>query len=422
MRKPDSARAYWEGCKDEILAGCDLCGACLEACPRYQFPESSLKYPLEDLKRYHALWRSGRPVEGMYGLIHTCTGCAFCRDACPMGFNVYDCYHHYSKYLAWKGGMPPQTAMEPRMPHIRGNIAAVLSAMQMRPDQVRWHWDLDSNTPRKEVLLFIGCITHSHPDKILTLLDVFDRMGVDYLPLGGGLICCGGTFIASGLEEEATKRARDMVAKFNAYAARDVVFWCANCARHCQGFISKITNPAFEAVHASTFIARNLDRLQFTHPVELKVNVHDSCVLGRSGLRDYRSTRAIFEAIPGVQAVEHSEPREKSPCCAAGKGPMNLAMRRRLYDLVEGTGADLMATVCNTCTMTMGFEDSQLPFEITNFITVLGRALGIRHEERLKRFSQLGSLDRLIEESRQYFQAHGYSDQEVRDRVGSLFT
>ena len=107
-------------------------------------------------------------------------------------------------------------------------------------------------------------------------------------------------------------------------------------------------------------------------------------------MRDYRSVRTIFEAIPGLELVEHAEPREKTPCCAAGKGDMNRAMRRRLYDLVAATETHAMATVCNTCTMTMGFEDRELPFEVTNFITVIGRALGIHYEEKLKRFAQLG--------------------------------
>jgi Fe-S oxidoreductase len=422
MGKVDSLLTYWEGFKDEILDGCDLCGACLEACPRYQYPNSGLKNPQLDVTRYHEFWRTGKAEDGLYTLIHTCTGCAFCRDVCPKGYNVYDAYHHFSKYLAWKAGLPPRTALEPRIPHVRGNIAAVLSAMQMRPEQVRWHWDLDSDTPMKRVLLFIGCITHSHPDKILTLLDVFDRMGVDYLPLGGGPICCGGTFIPNGLIEDATRRAKHMVSKFNAYGADDVVFWCANCVRHCTGFISQITDPAFEAVHASTFIARNLDRLHFTQPQDLRVNVHDSCVIGRSGLRDYRSVRAIFEAIPGLKLVEHAEPRERTPCCAAGKGEMNRAMRRHLYGLVASTGADVMATVCNTCTMTMGVEDRGLPFEVTNFMTVVGRALGIGHEERLKSLAQLGNLNQVIEASRACFQAHGYSEEEVRAKVGPILT
>ena len=416
-----SVKEYWEQCRDEILNGCDHCGQCLKVCPRFRYAASGLKDPDESIERYHEYWRSGRADQNMYNLIHTCTGCAFCRDICPMGFNVYDAYNHYSKYLSWLAGVPPKQPTEVRMPHVRGNIAAVLSAMQMMPDEVRWHWDLDSNLPPKEILLFIGCITHSHPDKIFTLLDVFDRMGVNYLPLGGGPICCGGPFIGTGREEEVTRRAKDMVAKFNAYGAPTVVFWCANCARHLKGFISQITEPTFEAVHASTFIARNLDRLQFTHPLHMRVNVHDSCVIGRSGLRDYRSVRSIFEAIPGLKLVEHTEPCEGTPCCAAGKGDMNRAMRRSLYDLVATTKAHAMTTVCNTCTMTMGFEDRDLPFEVTNFITVVGRALGINYVEKLKRFAQLGDLDKVIEESRDCFEAHGYTDQEIRKKIGPLF-
>jgi len=417
-----SVKEYWERCKDEILDGCDHCGLCLEVCPRFQFPASGLTDPGESIERYHDYWRTEKADQDMYSLIHTCTGCAFCRDVCPMGFNVYDAYYYYSKYLSWQVGLPPKQPREPRIPHVRDNIAAVLSAMQMRPDQIRWHRDLDSSLPGKEILLFIGCITHSHPDKIFTLLDVFDRMGVNYLPLGGGPTCCGGTFIATGREEEVTKRATDMVAKFNAYGAPTVVFWCANCVRLFKGVISQITEPAFEAVHASTFIARNLDRLQFTHPLQMRVNVHDSCVIGRSGLRDYRSVRAIFEAIPGLELVEHAEPREKTPCCAAGKGDMNRAMRSRLYDLVATTEAQVMATVCNTCTMTMGFEDGELPFEVSNFISVVGRALGIDYKEKLKQFAQLGDLDKIIEESRDCFEAHGYTEQEIRKKVGPLFT
>jgi Fe-S oxidoreductase len=153
----------------------------------------------------------------------------------------------------------------------------------------------------------------------------------------------------------------------------------------------------------------------------MKINVHDSCVIGRSGLRDYRSVRSIFEAMPGLEIVEHAQARENTPCCAAGKADMNRAMRRQLYDLVTATEANTMATVCNTCTMTMGAEDIDLPFEVTNFIRVVGKALGIEHPEKLKRFFQLGDLDKVIEESRDCFEANGYTESEIRKKVGPIF-
>ena len=70
----------------------------------------------------------------------------------------------------------------------------------------------------------------------------------------------------------------------------------------------------------------------------------------------------------------------------------------------------------------MGAEDSELPFEVTNFIRLVGRALGIDYKEKLKRFAQLGDLDKVIEESRDCFEAHGYTELEIRKKVGRLFT
>ena len=101
---------------------------------------------------------------------------------------------------------------------------------------------------------------------------------------------------------------------------------------------------------------------------------------------------------------------------------MNRAMRRRLYDLVAATKAHAMATVCNTCTMTMAPEDSELPFEVTNFIRVVGQALGIDYREKFKKFVQLGNLDSVIKESRECFEAHGYAEPEIRKKVGGLFS
>ena len=95
-------------------------------------------------------------------------------------------------------------------------------------------------------------------------------------------------------------------------------------------------------------------------------------------------------------------------------------MRRHLYELVAGAGAEIMVTACNTCTMTMGPEDGGLPFETTNFITLLGRALGIDHEEKLKRFFQWRDMDRIITASRGCFTANGYTEQEIRAKVTRL--
>lgn len=70
--------------------------------------------------------------------------------------------------------------------------------------------------------------------------------------------------------------------------------------------------------------------------------------------------------------------------------------------------------------MTMGAEDSDLSFEVTNFIGVVGRALGIEHSEKLKWFTQLGDLDKVIEESRVCFETNAYSELEIRKKVGRL--
>lgn len=137
--------------------------------------------------------------------------------------------------------------------------------------------------------------------------------------------------------------------------ARSIVFTCPSCYHTWK----HAYNPDLKLYHASQYI----NELIKENRIELKnldatVTYHDPCDLGRnSGV--YDEPRDVLKAIPGITLVEMPQNRKFSFCCGGGGNlemtnpELSANVAQMKIDMIEKTGADMVATSCQQCVRTI---------------------------------------------------------------------
>jgi hypothetical protein len=141
---------------------------------------------------------------------------------------------------------------------------------------------------------------------------------------------------------------------------------------------------------------------------------------------DAASTRTILRAIPGVEYVEIDNPaalgRHCSPAYINRIGrPAWQEHVRAICRAAAGAGADILATIYHSCHREICHEEGRAPFEIVNYMSLLGEAMGIVHPDVYKRYRLMADPDVAFEELRDYVEAHGLDPARVREVLRASF-
>ena len=123
-------------------------------------------------------------------------------------------------------------------------------------------------------------------------------------------------------------------------------------------------------------------KLDVTGGFSARVTYHDPCFLSRWN-QEYEASRAILNAIPGIEMVEMERNRDSALCCGGGGGNFytdflggseSSPARIRIREAYK-TGADVLAVACPNC-MTMladavkaeGLEDKLTVKDISEIV------------------------------------------------------
>jgi len=211
---------------------------------------------------------------------------------------------------------------------------------------------------KAKVVYFTGCVASYFPmTKRIpqSLVQIFEKAGVDFTLLGGEEWCCGFPLIAAGMKEKAEALMKHNLQKVREKGAEKIVFACPSCyhtwREECKNEI--------EIFHSTQFIKRLIEEGKITFKEKkTKVTYHDPCDLGRaSGI--YDAPREILRAIPGVELVEMKGSREECNCCGGGgnlemvRPDLSAAIAQAKIDEIKATGADMVITACQQCVRTI---------------------------------------------------------------------
>jgi heterodisulfide reductase subunit D len=280
------------------------------------------------------------------------------------------------------GHHPPESL--PRKPAEPYSDARILSQLQNETNESGASKDEPNPV---DVVYFPGCNAVLRPYIVSGLLDIFDRLGVEYVTLAGsyGNVCCGSPHLMKGNAEKAEKAAKKLISAVARFKPGRLIIKCPGCMNRLKNIFSRFISFDFKLQYVSEFLNEHLDRMAFTQTVEKTVTLHDSCNLGR-GCGDYESVRKLLGAIPGIRLVEMARNRENASCCYSAPAynwypDVGKRIRSRTLRDAGDSGAGILATECGGCMRNLVAErheaNPEVPFNIEDFITIVADAMGI---------------------------------------------
>jgi Fe-S oxidoreductase len=394
--------------KTFITENCNLCGACIDACPSIPLTNLSNINPSDLQQKVIDVLKDGITSEEATLRSASCTHCAMCQDSCPMDINPV-LMQELLKLELVRLGKKAYPLMEIIIGDTSYFVPDIIASMQLRPEEKRWLTHVPDNPGHKDVVVFTGCGFVMMPDKIFIIEAILQKLGLDYVMVGGGELCCGVRYLGMDLDK-TDARCRDLLNALGAFTPEQVLFPCSECEYQVAQYDKKIIPAGFKYEHMFRFLARHINELGLTRPVNKKVTLHDPCSLSRI-LGDNESLRTILKAIPGLELVEMRRNREQSICCgyvASRKLPVGRTMVKRCLDEAAATGAGVMVDACLGCHYQFLPEESKYPFRIEHVLTLVGEAMGVTYEDRIKRFYGYNDAGKIMAECRDNISAGPY--------------
>ena len=293
-----------------------------------------------------------------------------------------------------------------------------------RPEERAWRLAPPEAQPAShKVVLYLGCNVLRTSHMIRTVTAVFDRLGVDYIALGGPTYCCGIVHHQQGDVEAGGGMGKRTLELFRRYAPEEVVMWCPSCIYFYDEVVH--AEMPFRVRHTTEFLLERLPEFRFTNPVSSTVGVHAHCV-GEARQREARACRALLAGVPGIRVVDvESEPRFGRSCAPAipqslGQDVWDGLVRDEI-ERARAAGADTLACIYHGCQrMLCGFE-SENRLTIEHYLSVFARALGIEFEDTFKKYRLWNDPDRVLEDMTACQQANNVDPAKARALVEATF-
>ena len=365
--------------RDSIIHGCTRCGLCLEVCPVFPLLGFSAENATEVQEGRLGVLSGKPPSEKIYDMIWACSRCARCKDVCPEDLNPYFMQFVLRREMVKMGRSSPESP--PRKPPEPYSDPRILS-------QAPGRMDLSGASKSVDIVYFPGCNAVLRPHIVSLMLDIFDRLGVDYVALPGsyGEICCGSPHLTRGHAERAEEAARRLISAVSHFRPTKLLIKCPACMNRLENLFSRVIDFDFELQYISRFLNEHLDRTAFTRVVEKTATLHDSCSLGR-GCGDYESVRKLLRAIPGIRLKEMEHTRENASCCYSAptygwRPDVGKQIRGRTLQDAMDSGAGILVTECGGCMRTLEAEVKTAnlgdSLRVEDFLTLVAESMGVK--------------------------------------------
>lgn len=425
--EPQSLSDHFRQQKERFLNECRLCGQCLSHCQILPAsPFGAEEATALQRERLEALRGEGPFSQKAWELTNLCMACLSCRPHCPAGLPT-PLLATLLKAEGVQRGMKAPAAYDTFFPKNKFFVTDLMLALQLKPQEVPWIETVPPDPPAADTVLFLGCYNHIQADKILTTIDVLKALKLEFVPLVGDprTYCCGAIFTLVGDTQGAEEKARALMEAVSAFRPQRLLFWCVGCSWwHREVNAHFLGEPPFEVQNVLQYLAGRVGEIEFSRRIDRTVVVHDSCHLGR-GIEEYEAPRRILSAIPGVKRVEMEHSREKGLCCGGAARSLYPKETRKLLEQslseARSRGADLLATSCGGCYTAFSEMEERSGVEAQNVIALLGQAMGIEHEDRLKKYRSLNDPQKILEAAREFIEASPFTLAEMEQIVPRIF-
>lgn len=402
----------------DVLDSCTRCGRCFEVCPMTAPAGIADRNGAAVVGGVLDILRGGSGPAESERWAKVCSGSGSCIPACPESVNP-----RFMLALA-RVAMQRRASVEEQ--HSKGSAAfakmgrgvRVLSRMQL-PAEVLGRFRGESATEGPpEVVFYTGCNVLKTPHIVLLSLDILDALGVSYRVMGGPGDCCGVLQFRAGDLDASGRIAYRTTDRFAATGAGKVLAWCPTCTIQIgenvlPGRKGAAGAPAYDLEAFVVYLADQLDRLRplMRHRVDKRVGLHEHP--GLAGVCE--SAVRILKAIPGLEYVELEQPQVGYMCNTLQPLPeFKREVHRGILQAAAEAKVDALAGVYHACHRELCTHETDWPFEVVNFLELIGESMGIRREDSFKRLKKMQDADAILADVMDLVERHGLALEEVR--------
>jgi len=410
--KYSSMEEYYDDIARQTVEDCTLCGDCVRSCPIFPVTSIKDKAPEEVMEKVINFLKDGVSSEEAYVQAYSCSSCGRCSEACPQGIDVMEAFGAARIKMVEQGKIPEAVNFVETIP----GLWRTISKLEMKPSEMRWLEKVPPKPEKTENVVFLGCTLPASPHTVFALLDVFESMGIDFVALAGGELCCGFPFFAAGKVEGLEQKARELVASVKAFSPKRLILPCAGCYRQFTKLYPLFQEVDFQVQYYTDFLTDNLDKMNLTKPLAKTVYFHDSCMSQSNKCNE--SVRKFLENIPGLKVIKGQD-----ICCGGTPklaffeipGTLAPPFRETLAKETIKTGSDYLVNLCQLCELTFSQSIGKHSFGVKDPPAVINEAMGGKqYQNKWPEFWKCQSDDEIIEKFRENFEANGLTEEEVR--------
>jgi len=364
-----------------------------------------------------------------------CSGSGYCISACPEQLNPRFMLAMVRRTTKQReDAMARRDAGRAQFQQMSRGVR-VLSRLQLSREHLERlspssHPERD--TP-PELVFYTGCNLLKTPHIGLLCLDVLDALQIHYEVHGGPSSCCGIYQARNGDDDNNVRQSMRTLDKFSQAAASEVLAWCPTCQIQFGETMLPIRvevpqqtqSTGFDMTMFPVFLQRRLEALRphFKHRVDKRVALHEHP--GSEGVTD--AVIAVLSAIPGLEVVTLDLPRVGYTLGSlAGVPRQRQALLAAELAAAEAAGVTTLAGIYHSDHREISAHDGQWPFEIVNFMELIGASMGVEHADIFKRLKTMQDVDAILDDTADMIALNKLSLEDVRavvaaDMLGEQF-
>ena len=406
--------------KQRFLENCIQCGLCAEGCPILPYTDISEISSQDIQEGVFEFMDSGIPNHMAYTKAFACMECFKCTaDMCPEDLNPM-LVNELIKVEYISKGLATTAYSDARQPDSDHRVLASVQVSGSDYSRIT----TSSGKPKARYVFFAGCNVYFQPEKILNALDIMDAIGDDYAFLPGLDYCCGGNQLFMGEVDEGIKRAEELVETIAGFQPETAVLWCPTCQCRFDNTIAPDMDIPFKILSFPQYLAANMNKLPLTRAAAGTVTLHEACKSAYTGV-DRDGPREVLRQLPGVTLKEMKHHGRETVCCGSGAVcwfPQSCARirKKRLQEAAQ-TGAERLVTVCHYCNQTFAAEEGHYDFSVTNYVNLVAEAMGIRREDKFKKYTLWGNLERILRDAENHIAESPYDSERIIEVLQAVF-
>lgn len=150
------------------------------------------------------------------------------------------------------------------------------------------------------------------PDKLLTAMDIMDRLTDNWIFLPGLNSCCGGNHDTAGYLEAGQTAMNGLTDSFHSDRVEAIVLWCPTCVTRFH--LSELDLPT---ISFARFAADRIADLKVTQDTLGPITLHDPCKIAFFGI-DPVAPRELLNHVTGSEVLEMPRHGSDNMCCGYG--------------------------------------------------------------------------------------------------------